>query len=68
MHGNGGQVDNPACQLTDVVERAYQDGKPAVLLEINDTIQVIGVNTREELAKAERFVQQGHKGRGPKSS
>ncbi len=54
--------------LTDVVERAYQDGKPAVLLEINDTIQVIGVNTREELAKAERFVQQGHKERGPKSS
>ena len=54
--------------LTDVVERAYQDGKPAVLLEINDTIQVIGVNTREELAKAERFVQQGYKEKGPKSS
>ena len=44
--------------LTDVVERAYRDGKPAVLLEMNDTIQVIGVNTREELAKAERFLQQ----------
>ncbi len=54
--------------LTDVVEWAYQDGKPAVLLEINDTIQVIGVNTREELAKAEKFVQQGHKERGLKSS
>lgn len=47
--------------LTDVVEQAYQDGKPAVLLEINDTIQVIGVNTREELAKAERFVRQAIK-------
>lgn len=44
--------------LTDVVERAYRDGKPAVLLEMNDTIQVIGVNTRKELAKVERFLQQ----------
>jgi bifunctional N-acetylglucosamine-1-phosphate-uridyltransferase/glucosamine-1-phosphate-acetyltransferase GlmU-like protein len=42
--------------LTDVVERAYQEGRPAVLLEVDDTIQVIGVNTREELARAERFV------------
>jgi UDP-N-acetylglucosamine diphosphorylase/glucosamine-1-phosphate N-acetyltransferase len=47
--------------LTDVVEQAYRDGKPAVLLEINDTIQVIGVNTREELAKADRFVRQAIK-------
>jgi bifunctional UDP-N-acetylglucosamine pyrophosphorylase/glucosamine-1-phosphate N-acetyltransferase len=53
--------------LTDVVERAYRDGKPAVLLEVDDTIQVLGVNTREELAKAERFAQQGHRGSGPKS-
>jgi len=44
--------------LTDVVERAYRNSKPAVLLEINDTVQVIGVNTREELAKAEKFLQQ----------
>jgi len=44
--------------LTDVVEKAYRDGRPAVVLEVSDTIQVIGVNTREELAKAERFVQQ----------
>ena len=54
--------------LTDVVEQAYLDDKPAVLLEINDPIQVIGVNTREELARAERFVQEGHAQRGPKSS
>ena len=47
--------------LTDVVEQAYRDGKPAVLLEINDTIQVIGVNTTEELAKAERFVREAIK-------
>lgn len=44
--------------LTDVVELAYRDGRPAVVLEVSDTIQVIGVNTREGLAKAERFVQQ----------
>jgi bifunctional UDP-N-acetylglucosamine pyrophosphorylase/glucosamine-1-phosphate N-acetyltransferase len=50
--------------LTDVVEGAYRDGKPAVLLEINDTIQVIGVNTGDELAKAERFVRQGIKDAG----
>ncbi len=43
--------------LTDVVERAYRDGKPAVLLEMNDTIEVIGVNTMGELAKVERFLQ-----------
>ena len=54
--------------LTDVVGQAYRDGKPAVLLNINDTIQVMGVNTKEELARAERFVQEGHGRRGPKSS
>ena len=48
--------------LTDVVAGAYQDGKPAVVLEINDTIQVIGVNTREEKAKAEKFLQQAING------
>lgn len=42
--------------LTDVVELAYRDGRPAVVLEVSDTIQVIGVNTREELARAEGFV------------
>ncbi len=42
--------------LTDVVELAYRDGRPAVVLEVSDTIQAIGVNTREELARAEGFV------------
>jgi len=42
--------------LTDVVELAYRDGRPAVVLEVSDTIQVTGVNTREELARAEGFV------------
>ena len=48
--------------LTDVVEGAYRDGKPAVLLEINDTIQILGVNTREEMAKAEKFLRQAING------
>jgi UDP-N-acetylglucosamine diphosphorylase/glucosamine-1-phosphate N-acetyltransferase len=42
--------------LTDVVEQAYADGKPAVLFEIDDAMQVMGVNTREELAEASRFL------------
>ena len=54
--------------LTDVVEQAYRGGKPAVLLQVDDAIQVVGVNTREELVKAERFVQEGHEETGPKSS
>jgi bifunctional UDP-N-acetylglucosamine pyrophosphorylase/glucosamine-1-phosphate N-acetyltransferase len=47
--------------LTDVVEGGYRDGKPAVLSEVDDTMQVLGVNTRKELAKAERFVRQAIK-------
>ena len=54
--------DQGELYLTDVVEWGYREGKPAVLLEINDTIQMMGVNTMEELAKAERFVQQTMKG------
>ena len=53
--------------LTDVVERAYQEGKPAALLEVGDTIQVTGVNTREELARAERFVSSNRYRSSPKS-
>jgi len=53
--------------LTDVVERAYQEGKPAALLEVGDTIQVTGVNTREELARAEGFVSSNRYRSSPKS-
>jgi len=42
--------------LTDVVEQAYTDGKPAVLYEVDDAMQVMGVNTRGELAEASRFL------------
>ena len=45
--------------LTDVVDKAYQDGKSAVMLEIDNPSEVIGVNTKAELAEAERLVQQG---------
>lgn len=53
--------------LTDVVELAYRDGRPAVVLEVSDTIQVIGVNTREELAVAEGFVSSNRYRSSPKS-
>lgn len=54
--------------LTDVVERAYQEGTPAVLLRVVDAIQVTGVNTREELAKVEGLVTSGRWRREPESS
>jgi UDP-N-acetylglucosamine diphosphorylase/glucosamine-1-phosphate N-acetyltransferase len=44
--------------LTDVVQEAYRKGCPACLVEVRDTLEVLGVNTMEDLAKAERFVQQ----------
>ncbi len=44
--------------LTDVVGEAYQMGRPACLVEVHDTMEVLGVNTVKELARAERFVQQ----------
>lgn len=43
--------------LTDVVGRAYRDDRPAVLFEMDDSMQVIGVNTAEDLARAERWVR-----------
>ncbi|NVL90248.1 MAG: NTP transferase domain-containing protein [Desulfobacterales bacterium] len=58
-------LDNDNAQgefyFTDVVKQAYRDGKPAVLFEINDPIQVIGINTNEELAKVGEFVRQAIK-------
>lgn len=53
--------------LTDVVARAYREGRPAVLLEVDDTIQVIGVNTRKELARAEGAVLSRSQESRPKS-
>ena len=45
--------------LTDVVERTYRKGHPAANFEIHDSWQVLGVNTLEELARAESLLSQG---------
>lgn len=54
--------------LTDVVKRAYREGKPAAVLEVSDTIQVTGVNTVEELARIEAIVSSSSNKILPKSS
>jgi bifunctional UDP-N-acetylglucosamine pyrophosphorylase/glucosamine-1-phosphate N-acetyltransferase len=54
--------------LTDVLARAYQEGRPAVLLEVADSMEVLGVNTRQELARAEEVVLSRPQGSGPESS
>ncbi len=42
--------------LTDVVGQAYRAGIPACLLEVPEPLEVMGVNTTEDLAAAERLV------------
>jgi bifunctional UDP-N-acetylglucosamine pyrophosphorylase/glucosamine-1-phosphate N-acetyltransferase len=42
--------------LTDVVQRAYENGQSALMLEMNHSTEVMGVNTRAELAEAERLM------------
>ena len=44
--------------LTDVVEKAYRNGSPAASLEVYDSFEVLGINTIEELEKAERWLQE----------
>lgn len=44
--------------LTDVVELAYEAATPAFVLKVNDAMEVMGINTREELEKAHRFVME----------
>jgi len=43
--------------LTDVVEDAYRKGRSAIMMEIDNSAEVIGVNTKAELAEAERLLQ-----------
>jgi bifunctional UDP-N-acetylglucosamine pyrophosphorylase/glucosamine-1-phosphate N-acetyltransferase len=43
--------------LTDVVGRAYRNGRPAANFEIPDSLEMLGVNTADELARAERFLR-----------
>lgn len=42
--------------LTDVIERAYRNGRPAANFEIRDSLEVLGVNTIDELARVEGFL------------
>ncbi len=41
--------------LTDVVAAAHRRGVPASLVEIQESLEVLGVNSREDLAMAERI-------------
>lgn len=45
--------------LTDVVAAAYRDQMPAILVESPDCVEVLGVNTVEDLVEAERLVLSG---------
>lgn len=42
--------------LTDVVAEAYGQAVPACIVEAKDAVEVLGVNTREDLAAAERLM------------
>jgi bifunctional UDP-N-acetylglucosamine pyrophosphorylase/glucosamine-1-phosphate N-acetyltransferase len=42
--------------LTDVVEKAYGNGMPAAVLEVHDSLEVLGINTMDELAQAEKLL------------
>jgi len=48
--------------LTDVVQDAYQKGRAAVMLEIDDPAEVMGVNTKDDLAQAEKLLQRALEG------
>ncbi len=43
--------------LTDLVAAAYQNGLPAAFFEAPDSLQVLGINTQEELAHGEQLFQ-----------
>jgi bifunctional UDP-N-acetylglucosamine pyrophosphorylase/glucosamine-1-phosphate N-acetyltransferase len=45
--------------LTDVVSRAYQEGVPAAIVKAENSMEVLGVNTINDLAVAESLVSQG---------
>jgi UDP-N-acetylglucosamine diphosphorylase/glucosamine-1-phosphate N-acetyltransferase len=44
--------------LTDVVARSYREGVPAAIVKAGDSMEVLGVNTIEDLAVAERLISQ----------
>jgi len=43
--------------LTDVVEKAHKMGRPAVSMEVGDPEEILGVNTRVDLARAETSIR-----------
>ncbi|MFH1673490.1 MAG: bifunctional UDP-N-acetylglucosamine diphosphorylase/glucosamine-1-phosphate N-acetyltransferase GlmU [Pseudomonadota bacterium] len=43
--------------LTDLVEMAYKIGKPAIMVEAVDTEEILGVNSRVDLAWAESSIR-----------
>lgn len=43
--------------LTDFVEMVYKTGNPAIALEAKDTEEILGVNTRVDLARAEAAIR-----------
>lgn len=49
--------------LTDVVGRAYEEGMGAMMVEADDALEVLGVNTKDDLALAERILDARMKGR-----
>jgi len=45
--------------ITDVVAEAYRKGAPAYVMEVPDSIEVLGVNTKADLELAECAVKEG---------
>jgi bifunctional N-acetylglucosamine-1-phosphate-uridyltransferase/glucosamine-1-phosphate-acetyltransferase GlmU-like protein len=43
--------------LTDVVEKAYGSGVPAAILEVHNSLEVLGINTVQELNQAEKWLK-----------
>jgi UDP-N-acetylglucosamine diphosphorylase/glucosamine-1-phosphate N-acetyltransferase len=50
--------------LTDVVESAHRQGRPALMMETNSAAEVMGVNTKNDLAEAERLLRRDVHGGG----
>jgi len=54
--------------LTDIVDMACKNGQPVSLVEAPDSFELLGINTRQDLIKAENLVRQRINGGNPKSS
>jgi UDP-N-acetylglucosamine diphosphorylase/glucosamine-1-phosphate N-acetyltransferase len=56
LHGLTQENAQGEFYLTDVVGQAYRDGVPAALFEVEDSNQVLGVNTKAELTRASQVL------------